>query len=63
MQLWPHRCDQSKDSQVADKVGFALAPDKGLGKRSNWLWAWSLGIPASSTKSDTAKKFIAWGHI
>lgn len=49
-----------KDSQVADKVGFALAPDTGLGKRSNWLWAWSLGIPASSTKSDAAKKFIAW---
>ncbi|GGF26923.1 sugar ABC transporter substrate-binding protein [Youhaiella tibetensis] len=48
------------DSTVADKVGFALAPDKGLGKRSNWLWAWSLGIPASSTKADAAKKFVAW---
>jgi sorbitol/mannitol transport system substrate-binding protein len=33
------------DSTVADKVGFALAPDKGLGKRGNWLWAWSLAIP------------------
>ena len=32
-----------KDSKVADKVGFALAPDNGLGKRGNWLWAWSLG--------------------
>ena len=28
-----------KDSTVADKVGFALAPDNGLGKRGNWLWA------------------------
>jgi sorbitol/mannitol transport system substrate-binding protein len=37
-----------KDSTVADKVGFALAPDNGLGKRGNWLWAWSLAIPASS---------------
>ena len=27
------------DSTVADSVGFALAPDNGLGKRSNWLWA------------------------
>lgn len=49
-----------KDSMVADKVGFALAPDTGLGKRSNWLWAWSLAIPAGSQKTDAAKKFIAW---
>ncbi len=49
-----------KESKVADKVGFALAPDKGLGKRGNWLWAWSLAIPASSKKADAAKKFVAW---
>ncbi|UUP18162.1 ABC transporter substrate-binding protein [Nitratireductor thuwali] len=49
-----------EESQVADKVGFALAPDKGLGKRGNWLWAWSLAIPAGSQKIDAAKKFIAW---
>jgi sorbitol/mannitol transport system substrate-binding protein len=49
-----------KDSTVADKVGFALAPDKGLGKRGNWLWAWSLAIPAGSQKVDAAKAFINW---
>jgi sorbitol/mannitol transport system substrate-binding protein len=49
-----------KESKVADKVGFALAPDKGLGKRGNWLWAWSLAIPAGSKKQDAAEKFIAW---
>jgi sorbitol/mannitol transport system substrate-binding protein len=49
-----------KESKVADKVGFALAPDTGLGKRGNWLWAWSLAIPAGSTKQEDAKKFIAW---
>jgi len=49
-----------KDSKVADKVGFALAPDAGLGKRGNWLWAWSLAIPSSSKKVDAAKKFITW---
>ena len=48
------------DSKVADKVGFALAPDTGLGKRSNWLWAWALGIPAGSQKVDAAKQFIEW---
>jgi polyol transport system substrate-binding protein len=47
-------------STVADKVGFALAPDKGLGKRANWLWAWSLAIPASSEKAEAAEKFISW---
>jgi sorbitol/mannitol transport system substrate-binding protein len=49
-----------KDSTVADKVGFALAPDNGLGKRGNWLWAWSLAIPSSSTKQEAAKTFINW---
>ncbi len=49
-----------KESKVADKVGFALAPDKGLGKRGNWLWAWSLAIPASSQKVEAAEKFVAW---
>lgn len=48
------------DSTVADKVGFALAPDNGLGKRGNWLWAWSLAIPAGSDATDAAKKFVAW---
>ena len=48
------------DSTVADSVGFALAPDNGLGKRGNWLWAWSLAIPAGSDATDAAKKFIAW---
>jgi sorbitol/mannitol transport system substrate-binding protein len=49
-----------KESKVADKVGFALAPNTGLGKNANWLWAWSLAIPAGSQKVDAAEKFIAW---
>ncbi len=48
------------DSTVADQVGFALAPDTGLGKRSNWLWAWSLAIPAGSDATAEAKEFVAW---
>jgi sorbitol/mannitol transport system substrate-binding protein len=47
-------------STVADKVGFALAPDNGLGKRGNWLWAWSLAIPASSDAKEAATAFIEW---
>jgi sorbitol/mannitol transport system substrate-binding protein len=49
-----------KNSTVADKVGFALAPDNGLGKRGNWLWAWSLAIPSSSQNQEAAKTFINW---
>ena len=49
-----------KDSSVADKVGYALAPDNGLGKRGNWLWAWALAIPAGSQKVDAAQKFVSW---
>ena len=48
------------DSTVADQVGFALAPDNGLGKRGNWLWAWSLAIPAGSDAPGAAKTFIEW---
>jgi sorbitol/mannitol transport system substrate-binding protein len=47
-------------SRVADSVGFALAPDNGLGKRSNWLWAWALAIPVGTKNADAAKKFVQW---
>ncbi len=47
-------------STVSKDVGFALAPDNGLGKRGNWLWAWSLAVPAGSQKVDAAEKFIGW---
>ena len=49
-----------KESTVADSVGFALAPDTGLGKRSNWLWAWALAIPAGTQQEAAAKQFIEW---
>jgi sorbitol/mannitol transport system substrate-binding protein len=49
-----------KSSKVADKVGYAPAPCGTTCKNSNWLWAWSLGIPAGSKKVDAAEKFIAW---
>ena len=50
----------AKDSKVADKVGFALAPDNGLGKRGNWLWAWSLGGASGTNKAEAAEKFVSW---
>lgn len=47
-------------SSVADHVGFAMAPDHGLGKRSNWLWSWALGISVASEHQKAAKAFVAW---
>ena len=49
-----------EDSEVSDKVGFALAPDNSLGKRGNWLWAWSLAIPSGTKQTEAAKKFVSW---
>ena len=49
------------NSTVADKVGFAQFPNKdGVDNHGNWLWAWSLAIPATSDAPDAAKKFVAW---
>ena len=47
-------------SKVADKVAFAQAPSKKTSKGKNWLWAWSLAIPASSEKTPEALKFLEW---
>jgi sorbitol/mannitol transport system substrate-binding protein len=49
-----------KQSKVADKVAFAQAPTMVTPKGANWLWAWSLAIPAGSQKVDAATKFINW---
>jgi sorbitol/mannitol transport system substrate-binding protein len=47
----PRRCRQR---------WLRFAPDNGLGKRSNWLWAWALAIPAGTQQEDAAKQFIEW---
>ena len=47
-----------KESQVANDVGFAVAPT--AKERANWLWAWSLAIPSASKKVEAAKTFIEW---
>ncbi|MGI0116116.1 extracellular solute-binding protein [Zooshikella sp. RANM57] len=47
-----------KLSKVSKHLGFAQAPSSVI--PSNWLWAWSLAIPASSKNKEAAKKFITW---
>lgn len=51
---------QAATPQIADNIGFAMAPT-GPGKiASGWLWSWGLGITSSSQHKDEAWKFISW---
>jgi sorbitol/mannitol transport system substrate-binding protein len=49
-----------KQSQVADKVGFAPMPVGDFKGGPTWLWSWNLSIPVSSKQKDAAKTFVAW---
>jgi len=49
-----------KQSKVADKMAFAQSPVAVTNRGANWLWAWSLAIPAGTKQSEDAKKFIEW---
>ena len=50
-----------KQSKVAKDVGYALFPTHdALKNHGNWLWSWSLAIPAGTKNADAAKKFINW---
>ncbi len=49
-----------KQSQVADKLGFAAMPVGDFTGGPTWLWSWNLGIPASSKQKDAAKTFVTW---
>jgi sorbitol/mannitol transport system substrate-binding protein len=44
---------------AAANSGYAFAPTK-VKDWSGWLWAWSLGMPSSSTKKDAAWTFADW---
>ena len=49
-----------KQSKVADQVAFAQSPVAVTNRGANWLWAWSLAVPAGTQKSAEAQKFIEW---
>ncbi|MBD2069578.1 sugar ABC transporter substrate-binding protein [Leptolyngbya sp. FACHB-671] len=48
------------ESQVADTVAFARAPVASYPNGSNWLWAWSLAVSASTRSPEAAQTFIQW---
>ena len=49
-----------KQSQVADKVGFAPMPTGDFKGAPTWLWSWNLSIPTSSKQKDAARSFVTW---
>ena len=50
-----------EDSQVADSVGFAQFPNKeGVDNHGNWLWIWTLAVPAGTDAPEAAQEFVAW---
>lgn len=51
---------EPKQSKVADQVAFAQSPVAVTNRGANWLWAWSLAVPAGTQKSAEAQKFIEW---
>jgi sorbitol/mannitol transport system substrate-binding protein len=54
------RVSNPKESQVADKVGFAVAPTAVVPNGSAWAWSWALAIPTSTKKEAAAKDFVRW---
>ena len=47
-------------STVADNIEFAQSPIAVTNRGANWLWAWSLAIPAGTNQAEDAAKFIEW---
>jgi sorbitol/mannitol transport system substrate-binding protein len=50
----------SKQSKVADAVGFAPAPVAVTPRGAQWLWFWALAVPSSTKHADAAIKFVEW---
>lgn len=49
-----------KQSQVADRVGFAPMPTGDFTGGPTWLWSWNLAIPATSKQQEAARAFATW---
>jgi sorbitol/mannitol transport system substrate-binding protein len=52
--------ENSKQSQVVGKVGYAPAPIAVTPNGSHWLWSWAFAIPSKAKNAEGAKKFAAW---
>jgi len=48
------------ESNVANQVAFARAPDAGTRGSVQWLWSWALAIPVTSKHAAEARRFVQW---
>lgn len=60
------KCGMWIDATIAasfltnDNMAYAQAPVAITERGANWLWAWSLAIPAGTKQKDDAMKFMEW---
>src|SRR6516225_1785225 len=52
--------ENPKQSQVAGKMGYAMAPIEATPNGSHWLWSWAFAIPAKAKEPEAAQKFAEW---
>jgi sorbitol/mannitol transport system substrate-binding protein len=52
--------ENQKQSQVAGKMGYAMAPIELTPNGSHWLWSWAFSIPKAAKQADAALKFAVW---
>lgn len=60
------KCGMWIDATIAasfltnENMAYAQAPQAITTRGANWLWAWSLAIPAGTQQKDDAMKFMEW---
>lgn len=60
------KCGMWIDATIAasfienDNMAYAQAPQAVTTRGANWLWAWSLAVPAGTKQKDDAMKFMEW---
>ncbi len=60
------KCGMWIDATIAasfltnENMAYAQAPQAITTRGANWLWAWSLAIPAGTNQAEDAQKFIEW---
>jgi sorbitol/mannitol transport system substrate-binding protein len=52
--------ENTKESQVAGKMGYAPSPIEATPNGSHWLWSWAFAIPKAAKQAEAAQKFAVW---